>query len=109
MRHRPPALPADLPLLQKLAAYASHWLLYALMLTLPLVGYPVMLSDSFRLPPIFPVDPIAFAVLRHLHTWLAMLLFLSFLAPMTAALYHGLSPRDGSRPFALWRKVGYTL
>jgi cytochrome b561 len=102
-RHRPPALPADLPLLQKLAAYASHWLLYALMLTIPLVGwamlsaggYPVMLSDSFRLPPIFPVDPIAFAVLRHLHTWLAMLLFLTFLAHMTAALYHGLIRRDG--------------
>ena len=31
-RNPPPALPADLPALQKLAAYASHWLLYFLML-----------------------------------------------------------------------------
>lgn len=103
LRHRPPPLPADLPALQKLAAYASHWLLYALMLTIPLVGwamlsaggYPVMLSESWRLPPIFPADPIAFAVLRHLHTWLAMLLFVTFLAHMAAALYHGLIRRDG--------------
>lgn len=103
LRHRPPALPAALPAPQKVAAYASHWLLYALMLTLPLVGwamlsaggYPVMLSDSWRLPPVFPVDATAFAILRHLHTWLAMLLFVTILAHMAAALSHGLIRRDG--------------
>jgi len=96
-------LPADLPAVQKLAALASHWLLYFLMFVLPLVGwamlsaggYPVMLSESLRLPPIFPVSPVAFAVLRHAHTWLAILLFLTFLAHMGAALYHGLIRRDG--------------
>jgi cytochrome b561 len=97
-RRPPPPLPADL-----LAAYASHWLLYALMLALPLIGwamlsaggYPVMLSSSLRLPPILPFDPAAFAILRHLHTWLAMLLFATFLAHLAAALYHGLIRRDG--------------
>lgn len=103
LRHPPPALPADLPALQKLAAHASHWLLYILMLAMPLIGwamlsaggYPVMLSDSLRLPPIFPTSPVAFAVLRHMHSWFAMLLFLTFLAHMAAALYHGLIRRDG--------------
>jgi len=103
LRHPPPPLPADLPTLQKLAAHASHWLLYALMIALPLVGwamlsaggYPVMLSDSLRLPAIFPTSATAFAILRHLHTWLAMLLFLTFLAHLGAALYHGLIRRDG--------------
>lgn len=103
LRHPPPPLPADLPALQKLAAHASHWLLYALMIALPLVGwamlsaggYPVMLSDSLRLPAIFPTSATAFAILRHLHTWLAMLLFLTFLAHLGAALYHGLIRRDG--------------
>ena len=101
--HPPPALPADLPAIQKLAAHASHWLLYILMLAMPLIGwamlsaggYPVMLSDSLRLPPIFPTSPVAFAVLRHMHGWFAMLLFLTFLAHMGAALYHGLIRRDG--------------
>ncbi|WP_243050272.1 cytochrome b/b6 domain-containing protein [Dyella sp. RRB7] len=103
VRNPPPALPADLPLLQKLAALASHWLLYALMFALPLVGwamlsaggYPVMLSESIRLPAIVPASPFAFAVLRHAHAWLALLLFLTFLAHMSAALYHGLIRRDG--------------
>jgi cytochrome b561 len=103
LRNPPPPLPADLPALQKLAAYASHYLLYALMLTIPLVGwamlsaggYPVMLSHSLRLPPIFPVNAVAFAVLRHLHAWLAALLLLTFLAHLGAALYHGLIRRDG--------------
>lgn len=103
LRNPPPPLPADLPALQKFAAYASHYLLYALMLVIPLVGwamlsaggYPVMLSASLRLPPIFPVSATAFAILRHAHAWLAMLLFLTFLAHLGAALYHGLIRRDG--------------
>ncbi|HUA79955.1 MAG TPA: cytochrome b/b6 domain-containing protein [Dyella sp.] len=103
LRNPPPPLPADLPAIQKLAAYASHYLLYALMLVIPLVGwamlsaggYPVMLSHSLRLPPIFPTNATAFAILRHAHAWLAMLLFLTFLAHVGAALYHGLIRRDG--------------
>ena len=38
LRHPPPPLPADLPPLQKVAALASHWLLYALMFALPLAA-----------------------------------------------------------------------
>ncbi|HEY1889708.1 MAG TPA: cytochrome b/b6 domain-containing protein [Steroidobacteraceae bacterium] len=102
-RRPPPPLPADLPALQKLAAHASHWLLYVLMIALPLIGwamlsaggYPVMLGTAVHLPPISPASPLAFAILRHLHTWLAMLLFVTFLAHLAAALYHGLIRRDG--------------
>ena len=103
LRHPPPPLPADLPMLQKLAAHASHWLLYALMIAMPLVGwamlsaggYPVMLGASLRLPAILPASATAFAIMRHLHSWLALLLFLTFLAHLAAALYHGLIRRDG--------------
>lgn len=110
LRNPPPPLPADLPPIQKLAAHASHWLLYFLMLVIPLVGwamlsaggYPVMLGHSLRLPPIFPVNAVAFAILRHTHAWLAMLLFLTFLAHLGAALYHGLIRRDG----VLWSMIG---
>lgn len=111
-RNPPPALPADLPALQKLAAHASHWLLYFLMLALPLVGwamlsaggYPVMLGASLRLPSIFPAGPVGFAVLRHLHTWLALLLFATFLAHLAAALYHGLIRRDGVLSSMTWHR-----
>lgn len=103
LRRRPPPLPADLPAAQKLAAHASHWLLYVLMIAMPLIGwamlsaggYPVMLGTALHLPPILPANAVAFAILRHLHTWLALLLYLTFLAHMAAALHHGLIRRDG--------------
>lgn len=103
LRRRPPALPRDLSRFQVLAARMSHGLLYTLMFAMPLIGwamlsaggYPVMLSESLRLPSIFSVSAGAFAVLRDLHGWLATLLFLTFLGHMAAALYHGLIRRDG--------------
>ena len=109
LRHRPPALPADLPAPMKLAAHASHWLLYALLLAMPLIGwamlsaggYPVMLGSSLRLPAILPFNPALFAWLREAHRYLAYLLFLTFLAHLGAALYHGLIRRDSVLPSML--------
>jgi len=103
LRHRPPPLPMDMPAWQRFVAHASHWLLYALMFALPLIGwgmlsaggYPVMLSHSLRLPAILPANPVLFAWLREAHRYLAYLFFLAFLAHMGAALYHGLVRRDG--------------
>ena len=102
-RNAPPPLPEDLPTLQRFAAKASHWLLYALMLAMPLIGWamlsaagePVILGASLRLPSILPADPVAFALLRHAHAWLAYLLFATILLHLAAALYHGLIRRDG--------------
>jgi len=103
LRHPAPPLPADLPEFQKLAAHASHWLLYALMIGMPLIGwgmlsagnYPVTMFPGFHLPQILPSDPGLFAWLREAHRYLAWLFFLTFLAHMGAALMHGLIRRDG--------------
>lgn len=99
---RTPPLPADLPGWQVLAAKASHVLLYALMLILPLLGWsmisaagdPVMLSESLRLPSILPADAQTFAWLRKAHGYLAYLLFLTVLVHLAAALFHGWVRRD---------------
>lgn len=98
-----PPLPADLPSIQKLAAHASHVLLYGLMFALPLLGwatlsaggYPVSLFGAFHLPPIVPHDAGLFAVLHALHVTLAIVLFLIVLVHLGAALMHGLIRRDG--------------
>ena len=37
--HRPPALPAHMPAIERLAAHAGHHLLYLLMLAIPLSGW----------------------------------------------------------------------
>ncbi len=99
----PPALPTDLPAPIRVAAIASHLLLYGLMFAVPLVGwamlsagnYPVSLFGAWVLPPIAPADPTLFAVLRTTHTVLALLFFAVILAHIGAALLHGLVFRDG--------------
>ncbi|WP_448097335.1 cytochrome b [Luteibacter yeojuensis] len=103
LTHPAPPLPADMPEWQKLAAHGSHWLLYALMIAMPLIGwgmlsagnYPVTLGGGLRLPPILPSGAALFAWLREAHRYLAWLFFLTFLAHMGAALMHGLIRRDG--------------
>lgn len=106
LRFQPPALPADMPALMKFAAHASHWVLYALMFAMPLIGwamlsaggYPVMLGSSLRLPAILPASPVLFAWLREAHQYLAYLFFLTILGHMGAALYHALIRRDDVYP-----------
>ena len=107
-----PELPDTLPSMQRFAAKASHIVLYALMLIMPLVGwgmlsaarYPIVLYGPLRLPPILPHDLTLYAWLRDLHTVLAYLFFATFLAHFAAALYHGLIRRDGVfGAMASWR------
>ena len=62
LRYGAPPLPLDLPEPMKLAAYLSHYALYALMIAMPLIGwamlsaadYPVTLWPSVWLPQIVP-------------------------------------------------------
>ncbi|KAB8173392.1 cytochrome b [Lysobacter maris] len=103
LRNPSPPLPADLPRLQRVSAHLSHWLLYALMIAIPLIGwamlsaggYPVMLGGNLRLPAIMPENALMFAWLRTAHGALAYLLLFTFLGHMGAALYHALIRRDG--------------
>lgn len=108
----PPELPDTVPSLQRFAAKASHFVLYALMFIMPLVGwgmlsaarYPIVLYGPLRLPPILPHDLTLYAWLREFHTVLAYLFFATFLAHFGAALFHGLIRRDGVlRSMASWR------
>ena len=102
-RHPPPALPADLPRWQAAAARASHLLLYALMLALPLLGWAltsaagnaVLLPGGVPLPAIAPHDPVLYGWLRDAHGLLAWLLFATVLGHVAAALHHAWIRRDG--------------
>lgn len=103
VRRGAPALPGSMPPLQRAVAKGSHLVLYALMLAMPLVGwgmvsaggYPVTMAGAFYLPPILPANVQLFAVLRALHTWLALALFAVVLMHLAAALLHALILRDG--------------
>ena len=106
-----PPFPPTMSPLERRVASASERLLYALMFALPLVGwgmlsaghYPIVMFGPVHLPPILPANPTLYAVLRKTHTVLAYLLFLTFLAHLTAVLFHTLVIRDGLlNRMALW-------
>jgi cytochrome b561 len=103
LRYGAPALPVDLPEPMKLAAYLSHYALYALMIAMPLIGwamlsaakYPVVLWPGIWLPPILPLNPGLHTLLWNAHFYLAFLFFALILMHLAAALFHALIRRDG--------------
>lgn len=99
-----PTLPPDLPRLQRMAAGASHLLLYGLMLGMPLLGWAMLSAGGYprplQLPAIVAHDLRAYAVLRQAHGWAGYLLLASVLVHLGAALLHALVRRDG-----VWRSM----
>jgi cytochrome b561 len=103
LRSGAPPLPMDLPEPMKLAAHLSHYLLYALMIGMPLIGwamlstaaYPVVLYGSVDLPAILPQSDSLHAMLWDAHFYLAFAFFALILLHIAAALFHALVRRDG--------------
>jgi cytochrome b561 len=100
---RSPELPATMSHLERAVVKLSERLLYTLFIALPVVGwamlsagsYPIVMFGPVHLPPILPARPPLYAALREVHTILAYLLFLTFLAHLGAVLFHTLVLRDG--------------
>ena len=97
-----PPFPLTMSPQERFIASSSEKLLYALMFALPLVGwgmlsaghYPIEMFGLMHLPPILPANPTLYSVLRKAHTILAYLLFLTFLAHLSAVMFHTLIIRD---------------
>ena len=98
-------LPPFPPTMSPREQFISSWserLLYTLMFALPLVGwgmlsaghYPITMFGPVHLPPILPANPTLYTILRKSHTILAYLLFFTFLAHLSAVLFHTLIIRD---------------
>jgi cytochrome b561 len=102
LRNTPPPLPQDLPRIQVFMAHASHWILYGLMLAMPVIGwamlsaggYPIVVFDGVNLPAILPHSAVMYGILRPLHGVLAYLLFFTILGHLGAALFHAWVRRD---------------
>jgi cytochrome b561 len=98
-----PALPADLPVPIKIAANLSHYILYGLMIGMPLIGwamlsaasYPIVLFGSWHLPWIAPASPQLHTILWRAHHYVAFAFFAVILMHIAAALFHLLVRHDG--------------
>jgi cytochrome b561 len=103
LRYGAPPLPADLPEPMKLAAQVSHYAFYALMISMPLIGwgmmsaaaYPVVLFEGWHLPAILPQSDSLHTLLWDAHFYLAFAFFALILLHVAAALFHALVRRDG--------------
>ncbi|WP_445288141.1 cytochrome b [Variovorax atrisoli] len=102
--HRPPALPADMPGLQKAGSRISHTLMYLLFFAVPLSGWayssamgmPVSRFGVLALPDFMAVDhDLAEAVLQPLHRNCAFALAGITLLHVAAALKHHWIDHDG--------------
>ena len=105
-----PKMPADMSKFQSKAAGTLHWLLYGMMLALPLTGwaqlsaggFPVKLFSGVNLPPILPQSPFLYALLHDAHSVMSWLLFFMVVGHLSAALLHAWVYRDGLFSSITW-------
>jgi cytochrome b561 len=102
LTHPPLPLPRDIPPIQQLAAHATHWGLYSLLIVQPFVGWvatsayraPIVVFGLFELPPIWPEDRVFSDRLFALHRWVGFAIACLAAAHIGAALYHHFVRKD---------------
>ena len=120
----PPSLPESMSRLEKLAAHAVHWLFYALMIGIPLLGWAMVSAAPFAVPvrvfgvfqwPHFPwvraLDNKAMlgTVLQLSHRYVAYFLILLVGLHAAAALKHHFFSRDNVLARMIpWIRTGRT-
>ena len=100
--HAAPPLPAQMPALQRLAANATHWALYALMVAVPLSGWLMSSAKGFQtvwfgvlpLPDLLPKDAALGDLLQDVHEALNLTMLGLVLLHAAAALKHHFIDRD---------------
>jgi len=100
--HRPPALPEILPGWQKVAAHGLHFLLYLLMISIPLSGWLMSSAKGFQtvwfgvlpLPDLIGKDRELGKILEEVHSILNFGLLTLVVAHAAAALKHHFVEKD---------------
>lgn len=105
-----PRLPAEMSGAQKLLAHGAQYLLYALMIAMPLTGWLMasaselqelygiknMVFGLFEMPdPFVPGNKELEELFANIHFWCALLLTATLIAHVGAALKHHIVDRDG--------------
>jgi cytochrome b561 len=100
--HRPPPLPAAMPPALRFAAHAGHFVLYALMLAIPLSGWLMSSAKGFQtvwfgilpIPDLLAKDKELGDLLQQVHMWLNLLFAITIASHTGAALKHHFFDRD---------------
>ncbi len=100
--HVPPALPASMPKLMQFAAHAGHFLLYALMLAIPLSGWLMSSAKGFQtvwfgllpIPDLLDKNKELGNLLAQVHSALNFLFIAVLVSHIGAALKHHIIDKD---------------
>jgi cytochrome b561 len=100
--HPPLPLPDAIARMQRLAAYVTHWGLYALLLVQPVTGWiassayraPIIVFGWFDLPPIWTENRAFSEQLFYIHTLIGIAIGCLVAAHIGAALHHHFVRRD---------------
>jgi len=100
--HAAPPLPADTPPMQRLAAAATHWVLYALMIAVPVSGWLMSSAKGFQtvwfgivpLPDLVTKNAELGDFLKEVHETLNLTMLGLVLLHAAAALKHHFIDRD---------------
>jgi cytochrome b561 len=111
LTHRPPPFLTTMGPIERRIVTWSEYLMYALLLAQPLIGwamlsaaeFPITVFGPIRLPFIAPQSITLYTVLRTWHMVLASMLFVTFAVHICMVLFHALVLRDGIIDrMALW-------
>jgi cytochrome b561 len=102
LTHRPPRLPEDMARAMQLAARVGHWLLYLLMIAIPLSGWLMSSAKGFQtvwfgvlpIPDLIGKDKALGDLLESVHTGLNVCLVALIAVHIAAALKHHFVDRD---------------
>lgn len=102
-RNTPPPEPSHLPDWQVKIAGITHWLLYALLLIMPLAGYirvkaggfPIESLDALGIPSLVAKSESVAGIAKSIHYFGSWAITILVLMHIGAALQHGLIKRDG--------------
>lgn len=101
MSHGAPKLPAFVAPWQKMASEFTHWMIYALLIAVPVLGYigtsmfgALNIWGLFKLPAVTAVDKEFAKVVLAYHGWAAIALSVLVGVHIAAALYHRIVLKD---------------
>ena len=102
LTHAAPALPPEMPKWQRLAAEASHYLLYALMIAIPLSGWLMSSAKGFQtvyfgvlpIPDLLVKNEALGETLALVHKFLNFTMIATVIVHVAAALKHHFIDKD---------------
>src|SRR6056297_158130 len=111
--NRPPPFPSSMSAWEKIAAFTAHWLLYALILAMPLSGWMYTSAAGFgpelfgllEIPALVDQNDRLEKVFGAMHEWLAICILALVSIHVLAALRHQFVLKDGllKRMLPIWK------